>query len=352
MSITFIRNECEAIVFQCQAGPTSSSPIFREDVVGEDGVPAGNIVRAIGELIERAIKAGHSLESLPNCLTVLSESRISVLNAIASNCPSPFQKGSFEDPRPTLAEAWLRSMDQVAKAVSGSTFTDSHGLLKSLLVESCASCLLLLLYPTMGKTQEHRVHDPGMSMDGPQSLALTDFFTNYFALGPPMLRAVAEKLLHTVPVDTTGLQPFSNDPAFWGASVVGACLFRAAQGGLPPWAVESVPTVYSSLFLALNKDLNAFGLFFQMGMHARLLNVNNRFGGVKPGHLLSGGHFTNMSQKATDKFVSDAVDVARMDTPAGWRRLKSLIKQACGGKKKDTDFNQRPAPTRWEFDRI
>jgi hypothetical protein len=45
--------------------------------------------------------------------------------------------------------------------------------------------------------------------------------------------------------------------------------------------------------------------------------------------------------------------LAKEDSIASWKRLKVIIKQACGGKKKDTDFNQRPALTRWDtLDRL
>jgi hypothetical protein len=44
------------------------------------------------------------------------------------------------------------------------------------------------------------------------------------------------------------------------------------------------------------------------------------------------------------KFVTEAVDLARSDSTAGLKRLKTLIKQACGGEKKDTNFKQKICP--------
>ena len=351
MTISLIQCECSAIVHQCNSGPTSPSPIFHEDIIGEEGVAAGNILMATGKLIENAVKGGHSLESVPNCVRVLNESKAAVLQAITSECPDPIQKGSFEDPRPTVAEAWLLCMDLVARAIISThspAALDYSSVLRSILVESCASCLMLLLYPTLGKTQERRMNDSGMSFDGPQSLALTDFLANYFALGPAMLQAVSEQLTSKVPIDGTELQQFTGDPAFLGVSIVGAALFRAAQGGLPPWAVESIPAVYSALFCALNKDPDSFRVVFLVAIHVRL-HGNRPFGGVQPGSQLSG---INMNETAKSLFVAQAVEIATSDNVAGWRRLKGLIKQACGGKKKDSDFKQRPALTRWEFDRV
>jgi hypothetical protein len=355
MAIVWIRTECEAILFQCSAGPTLSSPIFRDDLISEEVVPAGLLVRVAGELVQRAFAAGRQLDSVPQCIRLLYESRRAVLQAITSECPDPVQKGSFCDPRPTLCEAWLLAMGELAHAMekgSPSLGEESSHLLKQLLVDSCSSCICILLYPTLGKTQEHRLIDPGMSLDGPQTLVLMDFLQKYFALGPSMFLSVAANLMKMVPIDAAGLQQWSRDPAYLGISIIGAALFRAAQGGLPPWGVELLPSVYASLFKAMNEDPNAFGLLFQMSMHVRLsASSPKKFGGLDRNHLVSGRFFENMSDKTKETFVAQAVEIARQNNGASWRRLKAVIKQACGGKKKDTDFKQRPTLTKWEMDR-
>jgi hypothetical protein len=121
---------------------------------------------------------------------------------------------------------------------------------------------------------------------------------------------------------------------------------------LPPWGVEYIPAVYSSFYHALDKNPSTFDRVFQKSMHVRLAK-NHTFGGVQGGRLLSGRFFESMGDKAKHKFVTEAVDLARSDSTAGWKRLKTLIKQACGGKKKDTDFKQKSALTRWDgLDRV
>mmetsp|Transcript_40496 Transcript_40496/g.84753 ORF Transcript_40496/g.84753 Transcript_40496/m.84753 type:complete len:186 (+) Transcript_40496:143-700(+) len=185
-----------------------------------------------------------------------------------------------------------------------------------------------------------------MNLDGPQGLVMMNFFVAFFDVGFSMIQAAAKKLISIIPVD------FGNDPDAAGMAIIGAALFRGSQGGLPPWAVESVPVVYSSLFTALNKNVDSFRLLFEVSMKIRLLN-NQRFGSVECGSLLSGRFFEKMSDKAKLTFIDQATDYARTDTTTSWRRLKTLIKQACGGKKKDTDFKQRPALTSWDtLDRV
>jgi hypothetical protein len=83
------------------------------------------------------------------------------------------------------------------------------------------------------------------------------------------------------------------------------------------------------------------------------LDEQEQFGSVLGGTLISGKYFENMSDNAKATFLSEARDLARANTATSWKRFKSLIKQVCGGKKKETDFNQRPALTRWDaLDRI
>jgi hypothetical protein len=213
--------------------------------------------------------------------------------------------------------------------------------------------LSILFYPTLGRTQEDRKEDPGMSLDGPQTLALTEFLESFFGLGPAMFQILANELLGRIPVDLGTIQKWSNDQQVHGMSIVGAALFRGAQGALPPWAVESIPEVYSAFFFALDKDPERFGLVLRASMDLRLQTSVDRFGGVMSGQLLSGGSFETMAEAAKATFITQAVDLSRKDNKESWRRLKAVVKQACGGKKKEADFGQKPSPTKWaEYDRL
>eukprot|EP00980_Cylindrotheca_fusiformis_P016698 scaffold5024_cov136-Cylindrotheca_fusiformis.AAC.27 len=347
--------ECEAVLFQCNAGAKSSSLIFRDDIISEDAIPAGVMLQALGEILEKASSSGAQIASMTNVIHVLFESRMVVLRAIAAECPNPIEKGSFSDPRPTVAETWLLTINKIAKWLLQSDQTvptEMTIVLNQLLVETCVSIIGLLLYPSLGKTQDQRANDHGMSFDGPHTLAMMEFLQLFFSCGLSMLQIAATELSRSIPVDSASIERFSTDPNAAGVAVVGAALFRSVQGGLPPWAVECIPSVYASLFHALNKDPETFGRIFEMSIHIRLL-PGHRFGGVQGNALLGGRFFETMGHKAKHEFVSQAMDFAKMDTQAGWRQLKALIKQACGGKKKDTDFKQKPTFTKWDaLDRI
>jgi hypothetical protein len=87
-------------------------------------------------------------------------------------------------------------------------------------------------------------------------------------------------------------------------------------------------------------------------MSLRLDPSVQQFGGVKPGKLLAGPFFENLPTQAVDRFVEEAIALCRSDNASSWRRFKVAVKQICGGKKKDTDFQLKPSYTRWDFDRI
>jgi len=339
-----IRAECEAIHYQCLCGPNSGSSLFHEDVVSPDCVPAGLFVQVITCALEKCHLA-RSLEDLQQCLTTLHESRSFVLPSLLLSCSDPLT-GAFVDPRPTLAETWFFSMVHTARLASMGT---SSVTIDDLLTDTMSVVFMLLLYPILGKTVEERASAPGFNFDGPQSLALTDLLAVFFRLGPSLLERVSGRILEQVPVDFGSAQ----DSSLQGVGIIGAALFRASQGGLPPWAIESLPDIYSGLYIALNRDCDRFAQVLHLSMHTRLsLTAAQGVGSVRPGELISGPHFETLSEDAKRKFELEARDCSSNDNTASWRRLKVLIKQVCGGKKKETDFGQKPSLTTWEFDRL
>jgi hypothetical protein len=333
MVTAWTRSECEAICRQCDGGSTSRSSIFVDGIVAEDGVPAGLFVRSICMLLRQS----HSL--LTNCLYALVESKEAVLTAIIHPCPDPV---GFADPRCTLGEAWFLCMSDVASILSHNRTRDAR--IENMLTDTFCGVVHLLFYPTLGKTKEDRRQDPGMTHDGPQSLALTDFLVNFFQMGPALLQPASEKLAQTISVD----MPATTAPV--GLVIAVAALFRAMQGSLPPWTVESIPQIFSALYGAVGKDAQLFVHVLGLAMQVRL-RVSH-YGGLVAGQLLSGGQFEGASEAFCQIFLAQVAEICQTDTAGGWKKMKHVVKSACGGKKKETDYKQKPSPTRWEFDRF
>jgi hypothetical protein len=352
---SLIRAECEAVLTQCGHGPASTSRLFHEDAISDENVPAGLFIQVLVETLSNAFLSHVPVGALRNTLTVLFGSRQYVLQTMISGCSSPIQKDSFYDPRPVMAESWLICMTLLCRAMSMSGRLGSETLgqdsvqaVTDLLVDTFIAVVSLLMYGSLEKTKQLRAEDPGMTLDGPQGLVLMEFLESYFFTGREMLQIGASRLVRQIPVEM-GNTSYCEATGF---GIVGAVLFRGIQGGLPPWAVENVPSVYASLYAALGKSVDDFGVMLELSMSIRL-QENEQFGSVKGGSLLSGRYFEKMNDSAKGSFLRQAKELAKEDSIASWKRLKVIIKQACGGKKKDTDFNQRPALTRWDtLDRL
>lgn len=314
-----IKSECDASRYQCQAGPQSHSSIFNESIVSTECVPAGLFIRNLGEAILSCTNFVH-----PAALRALVDVRDMVLDTILHVCPEPV---NFDDPRTTIAEAWLFAMNELTKGCNLDCSAES------VLVDTCIAITTLLLMKSIAKNNDTQNNDLGMSLDGPQSLAITLFLTRLFQLGPSVLKAACNKAFSIVPVDVARLRSLQSDTEMYGLSIIGAALFRATQGALPPWAVEALPEVYSSLYSAVGKSPTRFRELMHLSMEVRLSVDVQHFGSVKSGQLLSGKFFYRMLPNAKTEFLRKTTQLCEADDAASWRRMKVLVKQVCGGKK-------------------
>ena len=327
--------ECQAIVSQCALGPLSTSPIFNESVIWESSIPSGIFIHLLGEIVEKEQNRGIiALEALKSV----------VLETILHECPEP----NFVDPRPTLCEAWFLSLIQVTSLIGTSAnYIASDDSTRTLLADSCCVALLLLLRVPLKRDRKSPDH-LGMSLDGPQTRAMLNFLESYFRLGPDALRAAAVSLRYRLDVDTESLD---SDPASQGVGILGASLFRAASGGLPPWAIEVIPSLYSSLYIGCGNDTEVFCRMIQLSMTIRLGKSTHAFGAILPGELLAGRFFEGIREASKAAFVDKTRDACLSNDAEGWRKFKVALKQACGGKKKSS-LSLKPSFTTWDIDRI
>lgn len=336
MAAAIAMAECESARAICDQGIHATSCLYNDLVVSEDVVPAGLFIQALGLSVLDNKKTAN-----PTVVQTLARCSTAVLSAVMHPCPEP---DSFCDPRPCLLEAWLFAMRELTKAEHRDSNADK------LLVDSCAAIVAWLFCPSLEKQQQMA----GVSVDGPQSLVLTSFLQAYFQLGSAALIALGNALLQRVPVDRSSIvihdENNTTTDNMTGLSILMAALYRATQGALPPWAVEAIPDVYRSLFFAMEQNANQFQLVLRLGMEVR---TTLSFGRIQPGALLSGHFFEDMSSHVKGQFFKEVKDICnKHEQTASWRRLKTIVKQVCGGKKKDADFKQKPPPTKWDFQRV
>lgn len=314
-----VSEECKTTVACLSTGPSTASGLFVDDLISPDGVPAGIFLAALLSLEDQSAATGAQL---------LAHLRPTINSVILHQCSDP---RTFIDPRPTIFEAWLLAVLQLSKYEAALQLE----VLQETLVQTCSTGIILLLYPLIGRSYEERRQGPGMELDGPHILILMDFFASFFRLGPRFLSRLGSMLVNNLPVDETSLNGELAGPA-----LVAAALFRAVQGALPPWAVESLPTVYEAFFIALDRNTTLFVEVFGVSLG---LCLAANFGGVKAGQPVAG----RLQVDSHESFLDRAAVLVTQNDIGSWRCLKVLVKQACGGKKKESDFRQKPALTSW-----
>jgi hypothetical protein len=340
--VTLTKAECSAIVAQCHAGPASHSSIFNDEVISSEKLPAGAFLAIFSHVMDerRELPLGY--------LQALTECSGAVLQTLIHQCPTP-SNPHVVDGRPALCEAWflsLSSLTDPTKRLEG--MNDAISMRNTIIADSCCAAILLILYPSLESDPTKRSDDLGMSMDGAQSLAVMDFFERTFRLAHDQLHQIANELQNRLQVDLHGEQ----DVILKGMAIIGAGLLRAASGGLPPWAIDCIPSTYAALYHGCGNDTRVFRQVLQASMNVRLASGSPTTGTVGPGSLIAGRMFETMREPLREDFLKKAVEIADQDSVDGWRRFKALLKQASGGKKKASGFNLKPSPTSWECDRL
>jgi hypothetical protein len=160
-----IGKECSIVKVACVSPSKARCAVmFREYLISSDGVPAGVFIQNI---LHALTSSGDSIDL--QLLYLLERCKNVVHESILLHAP---KSATFCDPRETIAESWF----QVATVVATSV-VPPHEVKTSLLTDVLVVTFHLLLMSSMAKTQEERLRDPVMSLDGPQTLALISFLT-------------------------------------------------------------------------------------------------------------------------------------------------------------------------------
>ena len=345
--------ECESVI--CTMGQTSSS-IFVDHIIGEEMLPAGAFVKVLGEYLESALSDVQSRRHLPllctDTIVVLHESLHCVSQAVASK-QSFLQGTSLDDPRPSILQAWYLTMRTLAslcyECPRGEDIACA-GIVCEMLSHSCCIAVQLVLLKHLTRKMFASVDlskEEGTSLDGPQTLAMLDFLEAALLTGPTLLGAVVKTFAPNLNLDFGSSESLSEELV--GGTIMAAALFRMLSGALPPWAIENVPGLFRSMFVACNGDSAAFCKILSLAVDIRL---RGSYGGVNAGEKMAGPFIETLSDSSKKKLVVQSEESALKNDTEGWRRMKVLVKQLCGGKKKTTSFTLKPAYSTWDCDRL
>ena len=334
--------ECDSILHQIRSSDQSQSPIFNDMCVGDDVVPAGAFIIVISEILtstSKTFKSGkisidqvHSV--LSECISALIQSKNSVFGVICAEYSEP-SHNTYTDPRPSLTEAWFLTINSLMLLFhkTDDILLNHKSDVQQLISETLAACVQIILMkrlekeaPTPGKS----VTPLGMSLDGPQSLALVEFIELALGTGQDIFTSLAnlfrESKLHYACIGSD----VTLSETLVGGAILAATLFRGCSGALPPWAIESVPHVYASLCDACG-NVDTFCLVLKAGARLRLQPTPDAvMGCVHPNKKLAGYFFDQLNDKGETAFLEKAHEVSSRKDNGKWRYFKVLLKAVCG----------------------
>lgn len=352
--------EYQAIMLLCNRGPKSTSLVFNEEVVGENVLSSGAFIFVLHEVLDRLLNAGLSdqqvMASCEQAILALHRSRGILLGLVTVS----IEASGHIDPRPSLSEAWFFAMTSaVSLFKSTPRVIFGNSAMIDLIGESCAVIVHILVSRGLERSAQSNSSAAavGMSVDGAQSLAALDFLEVVFSLGPMSFAIIHRYTSQFLKLDPSFMKALESSPtpeAHAGGAIINASLFRAASGCWPPWTVERYPELYSAMFSGCCKNRIDFLVEIMEGaLEIRLSNAaDGGFGAVLPGQKIAGRFFENMGVKAKEGFLREARVICTKNDASSWRRMKVLLKQASGGKKKASGFNQKPSLTIWDCDRV
>ena len=346
-----ISEECKSVTLHYQAVVHQHATVFLEKLVGEEMLPAGAFLMVLAESLERALNQESPQESsFEHIVHSMSCCTTDVLECISSNFSIKDGMGHFVDPRPTIMEAWYLCMEKLViyclkKNANDRSFSDSPVV--SDIISHSLTCFVSLVQQkqvnrnTKTIKESHDMVEDGLSLDGPQTLALLGFLEISPKIGINVFVQMAQVL------QSTRWKPTNVDisPEVLGLAVMCATLFRGLSGALPPWSIESMPGVFASIFNnACNNNVAHFCIVLD---HSLDLTIH-----LDSTINLAGPFVATMSDFTRKEFLGHAKDAGEQNDANGWRRFKTSIKHICGGKKKDTAFSLKPGFTSWDCDRL
>jgi hypothetical protein len=339
--------ECEA-VHSLFTSNVPSSAIFKMSVIGDDLLPSGAFVRVIGEVLDKiSARMQDTSEKAVLCRGVIDtmvNSKEFVLNALMIQNHVE-KEDLFLDPRPTLAEAWYLALETLIKICNEDKGVMSPILhderILNMVCESCSVAMLLWLTQHVYQKDKQVI----MNMDGPHTVAMFSFLEKALTLGNTLLNQVGTHLRHKLQLYIEGGNADNVPSHVMGGIIIESALLRGLSGGFPPWALESMPEIHQALFNACGADSEGFFTVFRLATQVKLWETDG-LEGLEQRSTLTGDWVDDWSQKFKADFFENIRQICYANTLEGWRKIKTLVKAACGGTKIGS-YGMKPPKTSW-----
>ena len=310
------------------AGGDCQEKDWRSD--GDEMPMCGETFIAIAAVIEDRA----SLVGVENACQILHQCCHDVMRVIVPD--AGWRHSSFRiDSRAHLVEAFMDATRVMAmrRAQTDSALPVS-GLVDDILSTTTCAAIFTMLQRTNPNGTGKKVTggvDTTLT-DSSHTLAILAFLDKSLSLNNLVRKACTE----LIQGDALRIPWVEHRTAeFVGLVVVVAGHLRAASSTFPPWALEGVA-------LTLHQILSTQGaeptFLLQQAMTIRLLQDSPALG-LRASELLCGAFFEKADVSTNVSVLADSV--------GDHKKFKGVLKQVCGGKKKDSGFRQKPSSPRW-----
>lgn len=341
----------DLIIAECKC-VMSLNPLSNFDtLLGDNVIPFGAFVNVLGEFLSSSGKE-IKLEKRSQSDTVVPYTYVvAVLHGsfpFISQVVSWKQAEERKDPRPFIFEAWCICMRNLSALRTFELSAYSRELTEELFTQSICLGMHLILCSPLSKKKSSFHQRGGMSLDGPHILALLEFMEG--TLDSKILANVGMTFAPRIKLSFGLNIGMPTETECVGGALILASIFRMISGALPPYVVENVPGLFSSMFVACQSNTAAFCRVFQLALEATV--VGGEYSGISSNERIGGPFMENLTESSKSQLISQANAAASRNDVEGWRRMKVLVKQVCGGKKKATGFNLKPSFSTWDCDRL
>jgi len=336
----------ELIIAECKCVMCLNPLSYFDALFGENMIPFGAFANVLGEFLacsEKEIKLGRrsisdTVVPFTYVVAVLHDSFPFISQVVT------LQQGEErKDPRPFIFEAWCICMRNLSAL--------NHccrELIDELLSQSICLGLHLILCNPLNKKRSSSSHRGGMSLDGPHVLAMLEFMEG--TLNSTILANVGMTLASRIKLNSGLNLGTPTEIECVGGALILAAIFRMVSGALPPYVVENVPGLLCSLFAACHNNTATFCKVFHLAFEAKF--AGDEYSGIDSNENIGGPFIENISESTKSLMISQAKGAATRNDVEGWRRMKVIVKQVCGGKKKATGFSLKPPFSTWDCDRL
>lgn len=244
----------------------ADAPIFVQGIICEESLPAGAFIQIVGIAVdnlslryrESQINAKELHINYQLIINTLEKSKCILESLVKEKIPN--DSDNSVDTRVNISEAWFSTMNSLLRI--SFMDDDTKAIFKTcktsrkLVSDSVFAVIVMILNHDQGMKCDEKVF---VTMDYAHTLVIVEFLKLSVAYLPSIFEDVGSNVQQNVGVRLDSCSDgLIKCNWYVGAVVFTAVILLGSSGALPPWAIEYMPEIFQSMFLACASDGDRF----------------------------------------------------------------------------------------------